>query len=153
MTLTHADLPNEEERAGHRKGWEHYLAQLDGVATREEMRGKVEVHARNYFAAWSEARADERLRLLERCCAADFAFMDPYARITGLAALNGHVANAQQLMPGHTLEPNGEIRICHGHAVIPWRAKSREGHVIASGQNFTELAPDGRLAKVVGFWD
>jgi hypothetical protein len=28
VRLTHSGLPNEEERAGHEKGWNHYLGRL-----------------------------------------------------------------------------------------------------------------------------
>jgi len=32
VRMTHSGLPNEEERAGHEKGWKHYLSRLATVA-------------------------------------------------------------------------------------------------------------------------
>jgi hypothetical protein len=55
-------------------------------------------------------------------------------------------------MPGIVLVREGEVRQCQGTAIADWSANKPDGTVAARGTNVYDLAPDGRIARVVGFW-
>ena len=55
-------------------------------------------------------------------------------------------------MPGVKLERDGPVRHCQGTALADWVVRGRDGAVSRRGTNVLELAPDGRLAGVVGLW-
>ena len=51
-----------------------------------------------------------------------------------------------------------EILAAHGTALVAWIARRDAGEGIAGeaigrGTNVVDFAPDGRIARVVGFWD
>jgi hypothetical protein len=59
---------------------------------------------------------------------------------------------AQTHVPGVSLAREGAPRHCQGMALVDWIARSPDGTPVARGTNVFELAPDGRIARVVGFW-
>jgi hypothetical protein len=50
------------------------------------------------------------------------------------------------------IEIVGEVRAHHGWATFAWRAQDG-GAVLVSGIDCVEFGPDGRLERVVGFFD
>jgi hypothetical protein len=50
------------------------------------------------------------------------------------------------------LERSGEVRHCQGTAVADWVATGPDGAARGRGTNVFDLAPDGRIARVVGLW-
>jgi hypothetical protein len=40
----------------------------------------------------------------------------------------------------------------HGNALVRWEVRDAAGQVKGRGVNAVTLAPDGRFARVVGFW-
>jgi hypothetical protein len=55
-------------------------------------------------------------------------------------------------MPGTRLRREGDVRQCQGTALADWVAVGDDGSSRARGTNVFEMAPDGRIAGVVGFW-
>jgi hypothetical protein len=55
-------------------------------------------------------------------------------------------------MPGLRLERDGEARQCQGTAVVDWVARASDGQEKSRGTNVFDLAPDGRIARVIGLW-
>jgi len=55
-------------------------------------------------------------------------------------------------MRGLRLEPSGAVRHCQGTALADWLAKLPDGNTQARGTDVFELAPDGRITRVVGLW-
>jgi hypothetical protein len=50
------------------------------------------------------------------------------------------------------LERSGDVRQCQGTALADWVARAADGAARGRGTNVFELAPDGRIARVVGLW-
>jgi hypothetical protein len=46
-----------------------------------------------------------------------------------------------------------DARLSQGTAIVPWVAKKSNGDPAGRGTNVFDLAPDGRIARVVGFWE
>jgi hypothetical protein len=76
-----------------------------------------------YVAAWNEPDADKRKKLIEQCWADDALYCDPQADIRGRDGLEATIAGF--------------------HA---------QGNTPIEGVDVGELAADGRLARIVGFW-
>jgi hypothetical protein len=55
-------------------------------------------------------------------------------------------------MPDVTLVREGDVLLSHGTAIARWTAR-RGGDPIGRGASVYDLSPDGRFARVVGFWE
>ncbi len=66
--------------------------------------------------------------------------------------LDAHLAAYQRFMPGLRLERVGEVRQCQGAALVDWVARGADGTERGRGTSAFELAPDGRIGRVTGFW-
>lgn len=154
VTLTHAGLPSQDARNEHETGWRFLLAALSAQSSAEQMRGKLEALADASLAAWMERDVSRRARLLEETWTEDSAFIDPFCSVRGREALARHIEGVLLTSPpGTRLVRGGPVEQCHGHVRFAWRAEGPDGAAFATGTNFGDLSADGRLARVVGFWD
>ena len=55
-------------------------------------------------------------------------------------------------MPGIALVREGEVRHCQGTAVAAWSARKADGTAVGKGTHVYDLAPEGRITRVVGLW-
>jgi hypothetical protein len=53
---------------------------------------------------------------------------------------------------GHRFERASGVDMHHEHLRFAWRLVGPDGGVAVSGIDVADLAPDGRLARVVGFF-
>ena len=74
---------------------------------------------------------------------------DKYGFATGHDDLDGHIAAAQMHLPATARD--GDARVTLGMALVDWTA-AKDGTVMAHGTEGIELASDGRIARVTGFW-
>jgi hypothetical protein len=79
-------------------------------------------------------------------------FRDDFAAFEGLDDLDSHIAATHVHMPGMRLERHGPLSKSQGAALVRWQALRPDGAVAAGGTNFVDFAPDGRIARVAGFW-
>jgi hypothetical protein len=105
-----------------------------------------------YVDAWNTSDRNRRLRLLERSWADDGTYTDPSVHLESRDALVEHAGRFAERWPG------GEIALTsgidHHHAMIrfTWRVVAPDGQTVREGTDFGELAPDGRLQRIVGFF-
>lgn len=140
------EVAAERVRDEHAAGWRFQLSLFANVVAREEHTGLAQ-RVDALFAAWSEPDAATRAGLLVEATTDDIGFRDPYATITGRNDLNDHLTALQKHMPGTRLVRDGDPQQCQGTALVRWTAGK------ASGTNVLRVAPDGRIADVVGFWN
>jgi uncharacterized protein YndB with AHSA1/START domain len=152
VTLSHFGLPTDEEVQQHTAGWKFHLWRLQLVANRSYLAAILGSTIGTYFSAWSDTDADSRMHLLDACCAEDIEFKDEYAAFAGRDKLSLHIGSTQHFVPDATMELDGEVRICRGEVLIPWKAMSAEGEVLFRGINYALVSGDGALRRVVGFW-
>ena len=150
LRLRH-ELPTAQVRDEHVQGWRYQLAVFANVVAKEAHAGAAAL-ADRFFALWSETDAARRRAALEAIAVDTLAFRDPYSCTDGLDDLVAHIAAAQRFMPGVVLERHGEARQCQGTAVVDWAVRGPDGAPRARGTSVLELAPDGRIARVVGLW-
>jgi hypothetical protein len=104
-----------------------------------------------YVAAWNEPGEERRRQLLERAWADDGTYTDPQAHIAGRDALVALIGDFQRRFPGARIEPSGGVDEHHGLLRFAWRIV-RPGGPVMEGVDFGELAGDGRLRRIVGFF-
>ncbi len=152
VELRHSGLPTDAEVAQHDAGWRFHLSRLSLFANRDDLTEAMKRTADRWFAAWNEPDPDARGPLLEGCCAEAIAFADEYATLTGRELLSSHIGGYHRFMAGFSIEPDGDVRICRGSVLVPWRMLNEEGGVTGGGVNYAEVTPDGLFQRVVGFW-
>ena len=150
LDLQH-DLPSETMRDHHVAGWRYHLSVFASVVTAAHHRDATAMLDR-WFEAWSTTDAEQRARLLAEATREDVAMLDPYSCIRGRDELAAHIANYHVHMPDITTMRTGEPRQCQGTALVDWQAQDAEGNVRSAGTNHVQLAPDGRIAAVTGYW-
>ena len=107
---------------------------------------------RTYLDAWNSDDSDERATLLERSVTDDVTFIDPIKSAIGRDELLAHIADTRATYPGITFEPAGQAD--HHNYVVrqPWVARI-DGRAVLRGLDVDDLSPDGRLTRIVGFFD
>jgi len=145
------DVADATVRDQHVPGWRYQLAVFANVAAAEQnadLGGRID----RYFSLWSEPDAARRRAGLASLVASDVGFKDAFSCTSGLDDLSEHLAATQAHMPGLRLRRTGDVRHCQGTAVVDWVAEGVDGQPRATGTNVFDLAPDGRISRVVGLW-
>jgi hypothetical protein len=63
------------------------------------------------------------------------------------------VTNVARFMPGITLGRSGPVRTVGDQAVCDWQMTHPDKGRLTTGRTVATIDLDGRLARVVGFWD
>ena len=105
-----------------------------------------------YFAMWREADASARTALVERAFTADGRHVDPLADAHGYTELNDMVTNVHAHYPGFSIERTSGIDQHGDQLRFAWKVDLADGTPLVAGIDIGELAPDGRLSRVAGFW-
>ncbi len=105
-----------------------------------------------YLSAWSEQDPDARAELVGRVWAEDGRLVDPPMAATGHAEISGMHAALQQQFAGHTFRRASGIDEHHGAVRFAWELVGPDGQVALTGLDVGELAEDGRLRRITGFF-
>lgn len=150
LTLRH-EVASAEVRDHHVQGWRYQLALFANVVAADQ-HSAVAAAVDRYFAAWGEPDTARRRAVLGVVVTEDVQFHDAFSCTDGRDDLDAHLAAAQVYMPGVKLLREGDVRQCQGTALVEWAAKGADGEPRGRGTNVFDLAPDGRIARVVGLW-
>jgi uncharacterized protein YndB with AHSA1/START domain len=143
------DVGDEAVRDEHVAGWRHQMGVFANVVMDEHDVDATAIIDR-YFAVWSERDPKARRAAIVATCSDDVVYRDRFGFTNGHDDLDGHVQAAQKHLAA-TLGREGEILVTLGMAIVEWTA-SKDGAIVARGRSVIELAPDGRVARVTGFW-
>jgi hypothetical protein len=115
---------------------------------------------RSFIRAWNIDSDDERLELLQACCAPDGVFISPQGILAGLEPYSASIGAFRRAFPTATVEL-GEPDIHNGYVRFRWHTNwndSKDGGNAQApacdpltGDDFVELTPDGLIVKVVSF--
>jgi len=105
-----------------------------------------------YLAAWNERDAQRRAELIERAWASEGRLVDPPLEGEGHAGISDVAAAMHEHYDGHHFERTSGVDVHHEHLRFAWRLVGPDGAVAVAGIDVADLAPDGRLARVVGFF-
>ena len=105
-----------------------------------------------YGAAWNETDEGTRRKLLEQSWADDAIYQDPMGRAEGRDALVAHIGGFHEMMPGNTISNTSGVD-AHGSVFrFSWEMRDATGAVAMEGMDFGEVASDGRLKAITGFF-
>jgi hypothetical protein len=105
-----------------------------------------------HLEAYALADVERRRALVEAAWHPDGRLIDPPfdgAGHDGIVALADAVVTHY---PGHTFRRTTEIDAHHDSARYGWALVAADGTVAVAGTDVVDLAPDGRLLRVVGFF-
>jgi hypothetical protein len=105
-----------------------------------------------YVAAWNEPDPANRKALLEQAWADDGIYIDPVTDVKGRDGLDATIAGFHAQQPGARIDVTSGIDRHHNQVRFKWDFVGADGKVAISGIDVGEIAPDGRLARIVGFW-
>lgn len=104
-----------------------------------------------YRRSWSAA-GEERDRLLQLSLTEDAELVQPNGRSLGRDAVTQRIAGLSDRWPGAHVEMTSDVDEHHGFVRYRWLLRSSES-VVLTGFDAGELAADGRLRRVVQFFD
>lgn len=105
-----------------------------------------------YCEAWNVADDGQRLALLEKSWSDDGAYTDPRTDLAGREALHAHISRVQAARPGSRILRTSGVDLHHGVLRFAWKLVDASGGTVVESIDFGELAPDGRLCRIVGFF-
>ena len=110
-----------------------------------------------YVATWNEIDPARRRASIDVAWTQAGAYRDPVMASDGPAGIDAMLAGVQAKFPGFVLKRTSKVD-AHGGPVsgylrFTWSLGPAAGPSVVEGVDFCTLAPDGRLASVVGFID
>ena len=145
-----ADAATRDE---HIQGWRYQLALFANIASRDE-HSAAAATVDEFFNSWNSLDSNARAGALERISVPDLRFMDMHSCTTGIPDLNAHIDAGKKFMPGLSITRDGDIQECQGTVLVRWIAKRTANQTeIGRGTNIFSLAPDGRIQRIIGFWN
>ncbi|HET6583513.1 MAG TPA: nuclear transport factor 2 family protein [Nannocystaceae bacterium] len=106
-----------------------------------------------YLDAWNEPDAAMRQALLAEAVTEDVHYTDPTVDAEGLDALDSAIAGFQESFAGSTLVAASGLDAYGAERRYAWAIEDADGNVTFSGIDVARVADDGRLVRVVGFFD
>ena len=106
-----------------------------------------------YVATWNETDAARRQAAIARAWEATGRYRDPLMASEGHAGIDAMLAGVQARFPGFVLKRTSKVDSHNDWVRFAWSLGPADGAAVVEGVDFCALAPDGRLASVVGFID
>lgn len=105
-----------------------------------------------HLAAYGEPDAERRAALIAEVWAEDGQLVDPPLTGEGHDGIDQLAAAVQGQFAGHAFRRTTAVDEHHGHLRYGWELVAPGGDVALAGLDVAELAPDGRLRRIVGFF-
>ena len=105
-----------------------------------------------YLAMWNETDVPRRQSCIAQAWTGDGHYVDPALEASGHEALSGMVDGVQSRFPAHRFRRVSGIDVHHDQLRFGWELVAPDGAVVVAGIDVGELAPDGRLRRITGFF-
>ncbi len=105
-----------------------------------------------YFAAWNETDRTRRLDHIAAAWAPEARYVDPLSDVAGHAGFDAMLTGLQAQYPEHTVQRTSAIEQHHDCVRFEWEILDPEAAVFVTGVDYAQLAADGRLLSVTGFF-
>jgi hypothetical protein len=105
-----------------------------------------------WFATLNELDSSKRAQLVERAWAGDGRWVDPPFEGEGHAGINEMVGAVYQSYPDHRFRRVSAIDAHHDAVRYGWELVNPDGSVVLAGTDIGQLAGDGRLSRITGFF-
>lgn len=105
-----------------------------------------------YCNAWSEDTPAGRTVILANVWAEHATYTDPNTHVRGIDALVAHIGHVLARRPGSRVFRSSAVDAHHGWVRFAWRAVRADGSPVSEGLDVAQLADDGKLERIVGFF-
>lgn len=105
-----------------------------------------------YLEAYSEVDPERRLKLVELAWDPDGQLVDPPLAAAGHTAISEQADAVKTHFPGHSFRRTTGIDAHHEFVRFGWELVGPDGAVAIAGYDVGELAADGRLRRITGFF-
>jgi len=105
-----------------------------------------------YFELWLATDHEARRELVERTFVAEGRHVDPHADAIGHDEIAEMLAGIHAGYPGFTIARTTGIDEHGDQLRYGWRMASADESLVIEGVDVAERAPDGRFARIAGFW-
>lgn len=105
-----------------------------------------------YIAMWNEEDPARRAELIEQAWAEGATYRDPLLAADGYDGLSAMVETVHQHYPGQRFARLTGLDQHNGFARFGWHLAAADGAVTVAGIDVAEVAPDGRIRRITGFF-
>ena len=105
-----------------------------------------------YLSAWNEEDVTRRAKLIDQAWTDDGQLVDPPMAGTGPAEISAIADALHGQFPQHSFRRSTAIDAHHQYLRFGWELVGPDGAVALAGLDVAELAADGRLRRVTGFF-
>jgi hypothetical protein len=105
-----------------------------------------------YLAAYSEPDSQRRSALIDQAWVPDGRLIDPPMTGEGRGGISEMADALQQQFAGHRFRRVSAIDTHHDQLRFAWELVAPDGTVAVAGLDVGELADDGRLRRITGFF-
>jgi hypothetical protein len=105
-----------------------------------------------YLSAWNETDSTARAALIAKAWADGAQLVDPPAAGVGADGINQIADALHGQFPRHQFRRASAIDAHHDAFRFAWELVAPDGSVTLSGLDVGQLAPDGRLSRITGFF-
>jgi hypothetical protein len=113
-----------------------------------DLTARIDAH----LAAYCDPDPDRRAGPLADAWTADGRLVDPPMEATGPGAISGLADVVAQHYPGHVFRRTSMVDHHHEFARYSWALVAPDGSDAVTGLDVVRVAPDGRIAGIVGFF-
>ena len=108
--------------------------------------------ADTYLAAYNERDADRRAQLIAAAFSEDGRLVDPPVDGQGHDGIDAVARAMQEQFAGHRFRRVSAVDAHHDRLRFAWELLGPTDDVVLTGMDVGELAADGRLARITGFF-
>jgi len=105
-----------------------------------------------YLSAWNETDPARRADLVAKVWGDDGRLIDPPTAAGGSVGLRHMQGAVQAQFPGHAFRRASGIDTHHEYLRFAWELVGPDGNVVLAGIDVGEVAEDGRLRRITGFF-
>jgi hypothetical protein len=103
-----------------------------------------------FARAWNTDDDDQRLQLLAASCVPDAVFVSPQGQTAGIGALSTSISEFRRAFPAAVVT-FGRADEHGSFARVAWATHWNNGKPPLTGEDFAQLAADGRVELLVSF--
>jgi len=118
-----------------------------------EQARSVEESVTDYIASWNETDPARRAGLIAAVWREDGHYLDPMTEAHGRQQIEAMIAGLRQQLPDCAFSLVGPLQQHHEVARFCWQLGPAGGPPLMSGLDVAFFGADGRLRRLVGFFD
>jgi hypothetical protein len=105
-----------------------------------------------YLSGWNETDPQRRASIIESVWASHGRLIDPPLAATGQDEISNMTAALQSQFPDHHFVRTSGIDEHHNHFRFAWDLVAPDGSTALGGVDVGELADDGTITRITGFF-